>query len=136
MYIVPAAQTDIPCNEGNTVGLCHPQRPMRRYPNVFDRLGVRYLAQPDSPDLVLMDELGTLENEAQAFQAAVMARLDGHVPVLVIKPKSAPLLDVIRRHGDIHLLEVTRDNRTALFDVLDRLLCQTLRIPVDGLQQV
>ena len=137
VYMVPASRPDAPCEEGNTVGLCHPGQPLRRYPDVFDALGVQYLTQPEAPDLVLMDELGTLEGEALRFQAAVLRRLDGRVPVLgVIKPKPSPFLDAIRGRPNVHIIEVTADNRDNLPEPLDRLLTQALRKTVDGTRRV
>lgn len=132
VYMVPAAQPDTPCDTGNTVALCHPGRPLRRFADVFDRLGPVYLAQPDSPDLVLMDELGTLEGEALRFQAAVLARLNGPIPVLgVIKPKGHPFLQAIRRRGDVQVIEVSARNREELAEPLDRLICIAMQKAVD-----
>jgi len=137
VYMVPAARPHTPCDASNTVALCHPGRPLRRFADVFDRLGPMYLAQPDSPDLVLMDELGTLEGEALRFQSAVLRRLDGRVPVLgVIKPKPSPFLDAIRGRPNVHIIEVTADNRDSLPEPLDRLLTQALRKTVDGTRRV
>ena len=53
------------------------------WPEVFDGLGVELLrAQPGS--LILMDELGFLEQDAAAFRREVLRCLDGSIPVLAV----------------------------------------------------
>ena len=85
------------------------------WPEVFDGLGVELLhAQPGS--LILMDELGFLEQDAAAFRRAVLRCLDGSIPVLaVIKHKThIPFLQEIRKHPRVQLYQVTEENRDAL----------------------
>ncbi|MEG1584670.1 MAG: nucleoside-triphosphatase, partial [Anaerovorax sp.] len=55
----------------------------------FDTFGTKTLLDFKEIDLVIMDELGFMENEAYAFQKMVMTVLDGNIPVLgVIKPRN------------------------------------------------
>jgi len=85
------------------------------WPEVFDGLGVELLrAQPGS--LILMDELGFLEQDAAAFRRAVLRCLDGSIPVLaVIKHKThIPFLQEIRKHPRVQLYQVTEENRDDL----------------------
>ena len=85
------------------------------WPEVFDGLGVELLrAQPGS--LILMDELGFLEQDAMAFRREVLRCLDGSIPVLaVIKHKThIPFLQEIRAHPRVQLHEVTEENRDRL----------------------
>lgn len=90
------------------------------YPEVFDTLGVRLLETEPDCRLLVMDELGALEAPAEAFCAAVLAKLDGPLPILgVAQPKDSPLLRAVRAHPDTELVEVTAENREA---VLARLL--------------
>lgn len=80
---------------------------------VFDRLGPVLLREPC--DLLIMDELGFLENDALLFQSAVLSALDGDLPVLgVIKPQHTPFLDAVRTHARVHIIEVNEKNRDVL----------------------
>ncbi len=92
------------------------------YPEVFDREGTALLAAEGPFDLLLMDELGRLELRAAAFRAAVLAALDGDVPVLgVIKPESNPFLDAVRAHPRTVVLEVTAETRDDIPGEIERL---------------
>ena len=80
IYIHPAACPEARRQYGpeNLIGRCDSRRSVR-YPEAFDRLGPPLLT---SGGLLVMDELGFLENDAHRFQAAVLAALDGSTPVL------------------------------------------------------
>ena len=86
------------------------------HPEVFDAAGVEILAsKPAGAALILMDELGTMENDSKLFQKAVMDTLDGPLPVIgVIKPKHTDFLDMIRTHPRSTIFEVTEENRDIL----------------------
>ena len=80
-------------------------------PTVFDALGVRLLreaAADEAVDIVVIDELGFLEAEAEGFRAAVFEALRGPKPVLGVVREGlgawseAPLGEII---------EVTEENR-------------------------
>ena len=90
------------------------------YPEVFDTAGVELLQNvPAGARLILMDELGFMEKQDGLFAQAVLAALDGPVPVLgVIKPRSARLLDRVRAHSRVQILEVRPDNRNQLPNVV------------------
>lgn len=88
---------------------------------VFDALGAKLLreaaADPDT-DVIIIDELGFLEAEAEKFRAAVYAALQGPKPVLgVVREglgawEAAPLGEV---------WEVTAENRDG---IPEKLLCR------------
>ena len=93
------------------------------WPEVFDGLGVELLrAEPGS--LILMDELGFLEQDAAGFRRQVLRCLDGNIPVLaVIKHKThIPFLQEIRTHPRVQLYQVTAENRDDLPAVLSPLI--------------
>ncbi|MBR6574301.1 MAG: hypothetical protein IKK61_04855 [Clostridia bacterium] len=93
------------------------------WPEVFDGLGVELLrAQPGS--LILMDELGFLEQDAAGFRRQVLRCLDGNIPVLaVIKHKThIPFLQEIRTHPRVQLYQVTEENRDDLLTELSPLI--------------
>ena len=98
------------------------------YPKVFDSIGASILAYPP-PDaaLIIMDELGVMENDAAEFRKAVMNTLSGALPVLgVIKPKNTDFLDAVRAHERSEIFEVTDRNRNGLPQILAEKLLAVL----------
>ena len=87
---------------------------------VFDAAGERLLSAPAGRrSLLLMDELGFLENDAHRFQAAVLAALDGSTPVLAaIKPKETDFLRRVRQHPCGEVFYITPESREALYQRL------------------
>ncbi|HJJ39239.1 MAG TPA: hypothetical protein O0X42_03780 [Methanocorpusculum sp.] len=80
------------------------------FTEIFNTFGTIYLKRP--AELILMDELGYMESSADEFQMAVFETLDGETPVLgVIRNKSTPFLDAVRKRDDIILITVTEQNR-------------------------
>ena len=64
-----------------------------------------------------------MENEAPRFHRAVLAALDGNIPILgVVKPQKNPLLDAVRAHQRVELITVTRENRDELFPLIQQIL--------------
>ena len=83
-------------------------------PERFDTLGVAAL-ENRSGDVLLMDELGPAEAGAEKFTAAVLAALDGELPVLgVLQQADTPLLRPVARHPRVRLVTVTPQNRNVL----------------------
>lgn len=83
----------------------------------FDALGCAALCAPAR--LLLMDELGPTEAEAFAFQRAVLAALEGNIPVLgVLQQADSPFLQRIAARDDVTVAEVTRENRDRLPQLL------------------
>jgi len=86
-------------------------RPVPDIAEVFDTAGTAILDGSGAGDVIVMDELGRLESAALAFQRAVLARLDGPVPVLgVVRDAQTPFLDAVRvRARVIRVHETNRD---------------------------
>lgn len=121
MYLIPARAGMEACTADACVGLrdLDLMRPVSR-PEVFDRIGPGLLSA-ERADLLIMDELGTMERQSPAFCGAVLRALDSGVPVLgVIKPRSSDLLDAVRAHPRVKVVTVTRENREALLETLER----------------
>ena len=90
-------------------------------PSTFDDYGVEILkgALEINPRLIVMDELGFFENEADEFQEMVLRVLDSEIPVLgVLKQKQTPFLDKIRNRDDVNLITISPDNRDEMCLVL------------------
>lgn len=67
-------------------------------------------------DIIIIDEIGKVEVESQAFVDAVNEALDVDKPMLITLHKKSrnPLLQDIRRRDDVRVLEVTPTNRNIL----------------------
>jgi nucleoside-triphosphatase len=97
------------------------------YPEAFDRKGAEILRKSRGAALIVMDELGFMEREALLFQRAVLDILDGDTPVLgVVKPTvmqksgvmrkiESAFLDAVRAHPSAAVIEVTEENREAVY---------------------
>ncbi|MDR0519826.1 MAG: nucleoside-triphosphatase [Clostridiales Family XIII bacterium] len=91
-------------------------RMLEKHPEIFDTAGVHLLsdeAKMRDSVLIVMDELGFLENDARLFQRCVLGLLDGPVPILgVIKPRQTTFLNRVRENKNVQVIEVTQENRT------------------------
>lgn len=103
---------------------------MTPYSSAFDNAGVSILKNiPANSSLILMDELGVMEQDAKDFCKAVFETLDGDFPVLgVIKPKQTAFIEAVRSHKRSVLFEVTENNRDFLPARLAELLLEALRL--------
>ena len=76
IYIHPAGAKERVFSRENCIGTCD-RRIHNINLNVFDTLGVSYLqAEPDG--VILMDELGFMESQAEAFTRAVRCARRGY----------------------------------------------------------
>ncbi len=118
IYIHPAGASERVYEEKNMVGTCD-----RRTHNInldaFNTLGVSYL-QANPGGIILMDELGFMEAQAEAFTRAVMGALDGEIPVIAaVKARfDVPFLNEVRAHPNAMLYTITAENRDALLSEL------------------
>lgn len=120
IYIHPAVQPEEARSyrRENLVGICDSRRSVP-HGEVFDKLGVCYLDAAPENSLILMDELGFLENDALSFQEAVLRRLHGEVPVLAaVKPKDTEFLCRVRNHSRAEVFWIDAQNRDALYTKL------------------
>ena len=107
------------------IGLCT-NRHATGYPEVFDEAGVRFLTGIPAGALVLMDEIGVMENCAAAFQKAVFETLDGDYRVLLaVRDRSTPLLDAIRAHPKSRVLTAQEANGAFLSEAIENLKRQS-----------
>lgn len=81
----------------------------------FDRLGCAALAAAEHPRVLVMDELGPHEAEAEAFRLAVLHALEGEIPILgVLQRADSAFLKQVAVHPQVRVVEVTRENRDRL----------------------
>ncbi len=120
-YIYPAALPEEMRVSGknNLLGACASGHLTYSCPEIFDSLGVAYLSDPNPGGIIIMDELGFMENEAKDFQKAVFSCLEGERPVAaVIKDKSTPFLNSLRSLPGVRVITVTEENREELYKSL------------------
>ena len=95
----------------NLVGRCKNQK-ATGYPAAFEAFVPRLREPAGAGRVILMDEIGVMENGAPRFQRAVLDLLDGDVPVLaVVRSMDTPFLNAVRNHPNACCLWLTRDNR-------------------------
>jgi len=89
--------------------------------DALDRLGVSALSQAlKESDLIVIDEIGKMELLSPQFKEAVMQALDSGKKVLgTIMLNPHPFADETKRHPEVEILLVTRDNRP---QVMNRVL--------------
>ncbi len=107
-------------SEENLIGIRHTQIVSR--PEVFDTLGVQLIREAKPDGILLMDELGFLESEAEVFQTAVLETLLGTIPVIaaVKKRENIPFLRAVLSCPQTVLYTVTEENRGTLADEILR----------------
>lgn len=117
--LIPCEENDIP------ISLRHRKDASLPILASFDGFGTTILRHSRSQNTawILMDELGVLEEGAPAFQAEVLACLDGEHRVLgVIKQADTPWLNQIRMRKDCSIFELTRNNRVEIYNELISML--------------
>jgi nucleoside-triphosphatase len=83
----------------------------------LEGLGIRALAEArDSADVIVIDEVGKMEVESDAFTQSVIDTLDAKKSIIMTLHKKSrnPLLQDIRRRDELRLLEVTPVNKNLL----------------------
>lgn len=91
----------------------------------LEEVGVRAIERAcQECDIIVIDEVGKMEVECQAFIDAVKAALDADKPMIITLHKKSrnPLLQDIRRRDDVRILEVTPTNRNLLPHKIIRLM--------------
>ncbi|MBR0090947.1 MAG: hypothetical protein IJP92_04550 [Lachnospiraceae bacterium] len=124
IYIYDAAGKDFTPRKECVVGSCD-GKSHEAVTKVFDTLGAAYIraAQPDG--IIVMDEIGFFEQDALAFQAAILDALDGDIPVLAaVKAREGiPFLEKVRMHPNADLFILAVENRDALYEELRERVC-------------
>jgi nucleoside-triphosphatase THEP1 len=101
------------------VASCHSDGSWESYSNVFDDAGVKLLTFSGKPQIVIMDELGFMEEHAARFKKRVLEVLDEEHAVLgVIKPAGNGFLQSVIGHPSVMAVEVTEENRNDVLALL------------------
>lgn len=113
---VKGYENDAPVSVQQELNACIP------VPEVFEGLGCACLRQLPGP-LVLMDELGRLEQRAAGFQEAVKEVLDsGRLVLGVLKKEPVPWLETVRNREDIEIFDLDSQSREETFQKLSAVL--------------
>ena len=105
-YISPAGEANPVGSKDNRIGRANGVE-KESCPETFDRLGPALLAARKG-NVIVMDELGSMEEDAAVFRAAVTACLDGDIPVLgaVKLRRDLPFPAEVRAHPRVRLIEI------------------------------
>jgi nucleoside-triphosphatase len=96
----------------------------------LEDLGIRALVDArQNADVVVIDEVGKMEVESEAFTKAVVETLDQDKSIIMTLHKKSrnPLLQDIRRRDELRLLEVTPVNKNLLAFKIVKLLTERTR---------
>ena len=110
VHLLRAGTADTPSAE-NLLFYCGSSTDIQR----FERLGCGALADTAGCEVLVMDELGPHEEQAAAFQQAVLRALEGDVPIVgVLQQAESPFLRQVASHPNVRVVTVTEENRDAL----------------------
>lgn len=116
IYMYPAGKVERYTSEDNHVGDCNTRERIVNL-RVFDTLGVEYLhAKPGG--ILVMDEIGFMEQDSELFCKAVLQALDGDIPVLagVKAGMDVPFLRQVMGHTKVEVYELEPDNRQEIYE--------------------
>ena len=119
VYIYDAWQERVRTT-GNLVGYCKNHR-FDAAAEVFDRFAPKLRKPVPAGGIVLLDELGFMESQAEEFCSAVLDLLEGDIPIIAaVKNKHTPFLEAVQSHPKAKCFYITEENRDELFpQVLD-----------------
>lgn len=99
------------------------------FPKVFNTLGVSILKKSRTfKNLLCMDELGFIEQNAYSFQDEVLQCLEADIPIIgVVKESPVPWLNQIKRHRKVELISVSKDNRDEIAPQIVKILGSSIK---------
>ena len=91
--------------------------------SVFDNIGVRLLNENINANLIIMDELGFLESDANLFKQTVMEKVMGETMIFgVLRLGNVPWHETIKLAESVTIYDINELNRDAmpqmLFDII------------------
>lgn len=124
VYLQDIRDTESLFQISNRVGSCKRDKSLTSYGTVFETLGVKLLTFDILPDLVVMDELGVLEENCLMFQQQVLNCFDSDFDVIAaVKKRNSPFLNTIRQREDVIILEVKRNFEEVTEKIMEMLAC-------------
>ncbi|MHC1748385.1 MAG: nucleoside-triphosphatase [Cellulosilyticaceae bacterium] len=123
VYLYEAQNQNPIFNAKNRIGMRQPERGFEAFPKVFDTLGVDILNKSQQGDIIVMDELGVMENNAALFCQTVLNLLEDEKPILgVIKLSDTAFLESIKNHPNTTVFVVTASNRESVLAEVIKLM--------------
>lgn len=118
IYLFPYGNKDLAASGEHHVGDCN-TRERVLYPSISDTFGVQYL-EIREPSVLVMDEIGFMETEAEHFCQTMLERLHGKVPVLaaVRAGMEAPFLWQVLACEDVLLVETEPERFDSIYQSL------------------
>ena len=114
IYIYSASDENPKLTPPNCIGICGNSSPLP-LPQTLETIGVSLLSNIPIGSLVVMDELGLIENDAPLFRHAVLSVLnDNYCVIGAIKQTSSPFLDSIKNHPRSELFSITTHTKTTV----------------------
>ena len=96
---------------------------MEPHTEVFDKLGTEILRKSSQKDIIIMDELGFLERDAEIFKEQVFECLQSDIPCVgILRKANIPWHIPIYKDPNTKVIEVTLANRQGLpYEICDLL---------------
>lgn len=117
IYIYPAHGPRIQTSD-NLLGYCHDRKPDVNT-EVFETFAKTLQETPAAGSVILMDELGFMESDAEQFKAAVLKHMDGDIPIIAaVKEKNTPFLDQVKNHPNCKCFFINEENRDELTEIV------------------
>lgn len=109
VHLYQAGMPQVPSAE-NLLFSCRPS--LGDVSSRFNLLGCQALRQSKGCSLLVLDELGPHEAEADTFRENILSLLDGKTPVFgVLQAPAADFWPEILSHPEVLLLHITKENR-------------------------
>ena len=121
-FMHPAGVSERFESEENHIGDGNGIQPVG-YPEVFDTFGLKCLeASPGG--VIVMDELGFMEKDAELFCSRILELFDGDIPILATAKEGhdIDLLNRIFDHPNAEVFHINTDNRDELYDTISALI--------------
>ena len=109
--------------EKNQIGSCNGSIHKTREEK-FESLGVEYLSDVRDDGIILMDELGFMEQNSPKFMARVLELMDGDIHIIAsIKHRDdIEFMNKLRAKPKAEVFKINRDNCEELYPVLSEII--------------
>lgn len=125
LYLVPAAEKSPKLEEANLAAVMEEGKAVLVNDEVFNTVGAGLLSASEGVGLVLLDEVGSLEENARMYTEAVLGLLD-RTDITVIgavrDDADTALANAIRSHRNVKTFRISEENRDRMPPVMLRLL--------------
>lgn len=126
VFIIPAGAGNSSTGETRAlVGICSNHHIVERRPEVFDKTGCHFLETDKDTELIVIDEIGNIERDAKIYSEKIMSlleRTDIRILGVVQKMAHTEFADTIRNHPNVRMIEVDKNNRDELVQVVLKIL--------------